>query len=308
MKNSGASTLKLLAAFATVYLVWGSTYLAIKIAIATLPPFMMASLRYFAAALIIAPWIPKKDYLDLRFIHWKSALTVGGLLFLGGNGGVVWAQQTVPSGIAALVVATVPIWTVLLEWKWTKRTVPTPKVIIGILLGFLGLVFLLNPAKHSGQQIPVMGILVLMLASLSWAVGSIKARVVKLPGNPQLTNALEMLAGGVLLGFVSLIHGDWQQVRWERISVASLAAVGYLVFFGAIIGFTAYKYMLKHTSPTVSATYAYVNPVIAIFLGWIFAGEALSLWTAAGALLTLSGVFLITISSGSRMPLSTGDS
>ena len=300
MTKHNSGKLKLVIAFTTLYLVWGSTYLAIRIALETLPPFLMAGLRYVIASASLALFVPKKGWEKVTATHWKSAFIVGGFLFLGGNGGVVWSEQYVPSGITALIVATVPIWTVILEWRWMRKKRPDTLTLSGIILGFLGLWFLVSPSLTHHAPIPLIGIVVLLCASLSWAIGSIMTRRVKLPSSWVLASAMEMAAGGVWLFFLSFVSHDWQKIHSSIISFRSVAAVIYLVIFGALIGFTAYKYVLKNTSPTLSATYAYVNPVIAIFLGSAFAGEPLTMRVIFGAFIILAGVFLITISKFSK--------
>lgn len=294
------SKIKLILAFLTIYLVWGSTYFAIRIAIKTLPPFLMASSRYLLAALILSFFASRKEKGKIDISHWRSAFIVGGLLFLGGNGGVVWSQQFVPSSIAALVIATIPLWTVLIEWKRNPSKKMDWKIFLGLFFGFLGLWLLLEDQTKGQNHFQVKGILVLILAALSWAIGSIYARQALLPSSPILTNAMEMFAGGIWLAAVSLLTGDWKHLHLEKVSISSILAVGYLVIFGALIGFTAYKYILKHTTPTLAATYAYVNPVVAIFLGWFFAGETFNFKMLIGAGIILAGVFLITISKTSK--------
>lgn len=286
-------TLKLIFAFAAVYILWGSTYLAIRIAIETLPPFFMAGTRFLIAGALLYLLVPAHERVVPSSIHWKSALTVGALLLLGGNGAVVWAQQKVPSGITALIIATVPLWTVLLEWLWLRKPAPSRLVFSGVLLGFGGLWLLIRPdAEYAG--IPLAGGLILLGAALSWSIGSILARTVpQVPSAFQATS-MEMLSGGSLLLVAGCLSGEVFQLGDHTFSVRSLLALAYLILFGALLGFTAYKYILKNTSPLLSSTYAYVNPVIAVFLGWAFAGEPLGHSTLTGAGFIVSAVFLIT--------------
>jgi len=293
------SRFKIIAAFAAVYILWGSTYLAIRIAIETLPPFFMAGTRFLCAGTLLYLLVPSKERVTPSQTHWKSALTIGALLLLGGNGAVVWAQQKVPSGITALIIATVPLWTVLLEWLWLRKPAPSQLVLAGVLLGFGGLWLLIRPdAEHAG--IPLTGGLVLLGAALSWSIGSILARKVpQVPSAFQATS-MEMLSGGALLLLAGFVTGETSELGHSVFSARSLLALAYLILFGALLGFTAYKYILKNTSPLLSSTYAYVNPVIAVFLGWAFAGEPLGHGTVAGAACIIAAVFMITFFSAQK--------
>jgi len=291
--------LKIITAFAAVYILWGSTYLAIRVAIETLPPFFMAGTRFLCAGTLLYLLVPVSERVTPSRIQWKSALTIGALLLLGGNGAVCWAQQKVPSGVTALIIATVPLWTVLLEWLWLRRPAPSWLVLTGVLLGFGGLWLLIRPdAEQAG--IPLTGGLVLLGAALSWSIGSILARKVpQVPSAFQATS-MEMLAGGALLLLAGCLSGEVSELEHSVFSTRSLAALAYLIFFGALLGFTAYKYILKNTSPVLSSTYAYVNPVIAVFLGWAFAGEPLGQSTVAGAVCIIAAVFMITLFSSQK--------
>jgi drug/metabolite transporter (DMT)-like permease len=287
---------RLIFAFGLVYVVWGSTYLAIRIAIETLPSFLMAGTRFTVAGLILFAFARRNEKVKIQAVHWRSAFIVGALLLAGGNGGVVWAEHWVPSGITALIIATVPLWTVFLEIVWNKNNKIDFRTLSGIFLGFAGLWYLIRPAENA-SNIYLPGALVLLTAALSWSIGSIYARRAPLPKTDLLPTAMEMIGGGSILLMLGTFSGEWLQVRPEAFSLRSVMALLFLIVFGALVGFTAYKYILKHTSPTLSATYAYVNPVIAVFLGWFVLGEPLSPRLFTGAAIILAGVFLITIGS-----------
>lgn len=289
-----SSQFKIALAFAIVYVVWGSTYIAILFAIETMPPFLMAGVRFLTAGSILYAFAFWKNKTRPSLKHWKSACVIGALLLVGGNGAVVWAEKLVPSGITALIVATVPLWTVLLEWLWLKKGKPRPLVFCGIILGAFGLWVLVNP-RTNGVSLNLTGTAVLLLAAFSWAVGSIQSRRANLPKSGFMATGMEMICGGGLLMLLASMTGEWQRLNLYAVSAKSALALGYLIIFGALIGFSAYKYMLKHTSPTLSSTYAYVNPLIAVFLGWLLAGESLTLRVAAGSLIIAGAVFLITI-------------
>ncbi|MGH7596988.1 MAG: drug/metabolite exporter YedA [bacterium] len=282
-------------AFAAIYLIWGSTYLAIRFAVETFPPFLMASMRFLVAGAILYPWARLRGASQPARSHWLAATVVGGLLLLGGNGGVVWAAQLVPSGLTALLIGTVPLWMALLDWLRRGGTKPSNGVMVGLLLGLFGIALLVGPGKLAGgRQVDLVGAAVLILASLSWAAGSLYSRRAQLPASPLLATAMEMLAGGALLLIASLLVGEWTRFDSSALSLRSWLSLGYLIFFGALVGFTAYIWLLRVSTPAHVSTYAYVNPVVAIFLGWTFAGEPLTARTLLAAAVIVAAVVIIT--------------
>lgn len=288
---------QLVLAFAAVYIIWGSTYLAIRFAIATIPPLLMAGVRFLISGLILYVWSRVRGASKPERVHWRSATIVGGLLLLGGNGGVVWAEQRVPSGLTALVVAIVPVWIALMEWLRPGGRRPSWKVTAGLGLGTLGLVLLASPGDAAlGARIDLVGAAVLVFATLCWATGSIKAKHSPLPASPLLGTGMEMIMGGVLLILGGVVLGEVGDVHLAAISAKSAVAMAYLILFGSLMGFTAYIWLLRVSSPTRAATYAYVNPVVAVFLGWALAGEAITLRTILAAAVIVGGVVLITTS------------
>jgi len=289
---------RMTAAFAAVYLVWGSTYLAIRFTIETLPPFLSAGLRFLSAGLLLYAFARfKNGETAPQKKHWGPAFITGGLLLLGGNGCVVWAERYVPSGLAALFIAIVPLWMVLLEWWWHKTKKPGTGVFIGIGTGFLGVWLLMAPdLLHLGpHHIHVGGALLLLLASLSWSVGSVYSRKADLPGSPFLSTAMQMVAGGVLLLLMGVIQGEYAHFHIADFSAKSVGALVYLAIFGSLLAFTAYLWLLKNVGIARTSTYAFVNPVVAIFLGWALAGEKLDAQTAIAALFVLVAVIVITV-------------
>jgi drug/metabolite transporter (DMT)-like permease len=291
-----ASVLKVALAMGAVYVIWGSTYLAIRFAIETIPPFLMAGTRYLTAGVLLYGWARLRGAPRPSLVHWRSAAVIGAFLLLVGNGGVVWAEQRVDSGLAALMISTEPIWIVLLVWLRTGRQRPNPKVVAGLLLGFTGLVMLVRPTG-SGSIDPV-GATALVLASLCWAWGSLYGQRASLPASPLLTTGMQMLAGGGLLLGASALTGEPGRFALAEVSARSVLALAYLVVFGAIVAFTAYVWLLRVAPPVLVSTYAYVNPVVAVLLGWAFAGEPLTKGTAIAAAVILAGVALITTSQG----------
>jgi drug/metabolite transporter (DMT)-like permease len=296
----------ILGAFATVYVVWGSTYLAIRYAIATIPTFLMAGARFLIAGavlLAIARWRatrrPGATRSPLTASELRATAIIGVLLLFGGNGAVVWAEQRVPSGVAALLVATVPVWMVVLDWLRPHGVRPTIGVAAGLVLGLGGLLVLAGPSALVGSGVgagavdPV-GAVVLTLGALSWAAGSIYSRFVTLPKDALVATGLEMLFGGAVQLVVGLLAGQWASFDAAAVTAVSWGAFLYLVTFGSLIGFTAYTWLLNHASPARVATYAYVNPVVAVLLGWAVAGEALTARMFLAAAVIIAGVVLIT--------------
>nr|MBN1228446.1 drug/metabolite exporter YedA [Anaerolineae bacterium] len=287
---------RLILAFAAVYLIWGSTYLAIRIAIETLPPFLMAGTRFILAGGILYIWQRLRGTVRPTRLNWRSAAIIGGLMLLGGNGGVTWAEQTVPSGLAALMIATVPLWMVLIDWLRPGGVRPGRSVFAGLALGFAGMVILMGSGDLTGERgVSLVGGVVLVLASLSWSLGSLYSRSAVLPASPLMATAIEMLAGGMLLILLGTFSGEWAGLEVAGFSAHSLIALAYLVIVGAMIGFNAYIYLLRHTTPARAATYAYVNPVVAVFLGWAIGNEPLTLRMLIAAAVIIAGVIITTM-------------
>ncbi|GAB4475041.1 MAG: drug/metabolite exporter YedA [Anaerolineae bacterium] len=286
--------LKVLAAFAAIYLIWGSTYLAIRFAIDTIPPFLMAGWRFLIAGGLLYGWLRIRGVPPPQRIHWRSGVIIGGLMLLGGNGGVTWAEQHVPSGLAALLIATVPLWMVLLEWVRPSGRRPALAVLIGVAVGLAGVVLLIDPANLGGSRVDPLGAGVLVLAALSWSIGSLYSREAPLPEPQMMSTALEMLGGGALLVLLGTASGEWARLDLAGISTRSALAMAYLVVFGSLIGFSAYIWLLKVSTPARASTYAYVNPVVAVLLGWLLGGEPISGLMLLAAAIIIGAVVLIT--------------
>ena len=301
MGDASVSRSRVIAAFAAVYIIWGSTYLAILFAIETLPPFLMAGSRFLVSGALLYGVARARGAERPERRNWAATAVIGALLLLGGNGGVVWAEQRVPSGLAALLVATVPVWMVTLEWLRGGLR-PTRGVVAGLMLGMAGLTLLIGPGEFAGGRgADTLGAIVLVAASLSWATGSIYSRSAPLPKSPILTTGMEMLAGGVLLTLLGLATGELGRLDLAAASTKSWLALLYLVLFGSLVGFTAYIWLLKVSTPAKVSTYAYVNPVVAVLLGWLFANEPLTLRTLLAAAVIIAGVALITLTKKSAV-------
>jgi drug/metabolite transporter (DMT)-like permease len=297
--NPNRSLFLLIAAFAAIYIFWGSTYLAIKYAIETLPPFLMAGARFVFAGSILLIWARfSADYERPTATHWKTSLIVGTLLLLGGNGGVVFAEHYISSSLAALLVATEPFWIVLLSWLWLGRTRPNLKAVSGLALGFFGVWLLISgqtaSSANSDNSMQIFGAIAVIAAAMCWATGSIYGLRAPVPKSAILTSGMQMFSGGLVLLLVSLIFGEWTSFSIAEVSSNSWFGLIYLIIFGSLIGFTAYSWLLKNAQPAMVATYAYVNPVIAVLLGWLIAGESFTGQMLIGAGVIVGSVILIT--------------
>jgi len=297
--NPNRSLVVLVAAFAAVYIFWGSTYLAIKYAIETLPPFLMAGMRFtIAGAILFAIARFSKDYETPKAAHWKTSFIVGTLLLLFGNGGVVFAEKYISSSLAALLVATEPFWVVLLSWLWLGKARPNLKVVGGLILGFIGVYLLIGgqPVQDANADgsMQLFAAIAIVLSAMCWATGSIYGLRSPVPKSAILTAGMQMLAGGLVLLVVSLVSGEMFRFDIAQVSNNSIFGLIYLIIFGSLIGYTAYSWLLKNAQPAMVATYAYVNPVIAVFLGWLIASESFTSQMLVGAGIIVGSVVLIT--------------
>jgi len=284
-----------------VYVVWGSTYLAIKIAVESMPPLLMAGVRFLIAGGILFAW--RKVALGraappLTAVHWRSAAIIGAGLMLGGNGGIAVAERTIPSGIAALVVATVPLWIALLDRVWFKHALPLQR-IAGIAIGFGAVALLVG--RPDVAALNIFGAATAVCAAVAWAAGSLYARGAKLPDDPSTAIGMEMLAGGVLLVIAGLARGEFGDPVLLHPTAGSWWAFWYLVVFGALVGFSAYLWLLRVAPITRVSTYAYVNPVVAVALGWLILREPVGPHTiAAGAAILIAVALIIWEPSAKR--------
>ena len=287
-----ASGLSIALGLACIYLVWGSTYLGMRVAIETLPPFLMGGVRFLLGGAVLLVWARAAGVPRPTARQWANAAVAGLFLFLGGNGGVAWAMDTekVPSGLAALTVATTPAWMVVLDWAWGGRR-PRAVVGLGILVGLAGVGVLAGGGADAGG-VSVAGAVALTAASASWAVGSVFARHADLPRSPGLTTAMEMMTGGVGLAAAGAALGE--HARFDPAGVSPASAVAFvLLVAAAVLALSVYTWLLGVADPGLIGTYAFVNPVVAVLLGWAVAGEKLSGRVGAAAALVVLGVALI---------------
>ena len=283
--------LPLLLAFAGIYFVWGSTFLAIRFAVQTLPPLLMMGTRHLVAGILLFAWLRARrtPLPDPRL--WRPALFSGAFCFLGCHGLLAWAERTVPSGLAALLSATLPIWMILLARALGQGSELTPKVLGGIALGFAG-VAVLVPFHADGVPWTSLAIVV---CEVFWAIGAIFSRGVKGVVPPVTFAAMQMVCGGVLLWVVGLCFGEVSQLHAASFTTRSVLSLGYLIVFGSLLTFTAYVWLLQVCSPAVVSTHSYINPVVAIFCGWALGGEALTSRTLIGTGIVLASVALVSV-------------
>ena len=305
MKSPAKSAI--IAAFAAIYIIWGSTYLGILFAIESIPPLLMAGSRYLLAGLIMYGIARMQGAPRSGWLHWRTAAIIGAALLLGGNGGVTISEQYVPSGLAAVIVATVPIYMALLGWITKSAPRPTPLIWLGLAGGFGGVALLLAPntdAQALAYPNARFGMLILLCSSFLWSAGSIYSRRAQNAPSPFLAAGQQMICGGGLMLLMGMLIGELPRFDWQRVTWLSIGAWVYLVLIGAIVGFTAYIWLLRHCDPAKVATYAYVNPIVAVMLGTAFAGETLTFRTVIAATLIIGSVALV-ISTGRGKPKPT---
>ncbi|MBL8857500.1 MAG: EamA family transporter [Planctomycetes bacterium] len=289
--SAATSRVHLIAAFAAVYVLWGSTYVAIKFAVETLPPFVMAGARFTAAGLILLAWTHWRGAPAATWRQWKNAAVGGAFLIMISNGLVCWSEKRVDSSLAALMVATVPLWMMTLDWLRPGGKRPRPLTGLGVLAGLVGVAILVWP-ETGAVRIDPLGILALIVATLAWSIGSLFTRTADMGGSMLKGAAMQMLCGGVLQFAVGGLRGEWNEFDALHVTLKSVLSLVWLLVAGSLVGFTAYMWLLRHTSTTRAATYAYVNPIVALILGAFLAQEELTPRRLIGACVVVGGVVL----------------
>lgn len=294
--------LAILAAFAAVYVIWGSTYLAIRYAVEAMPPFLMASARWIVAGVILYAWRRAAGDPEPTRRNWLAASVVGVALILGGNGLVSWAEIWVPSSLAALIIAIAPLWFALLVWR-RDGAAPAPRVWAGILLGLAGVAVLFGPAVSEslgGSPALLVGSLAIIGATISWAMGSVYSKKAALPKSVLLGASMQMIAGSVALAIVGAATGELQAVDVGAIGARAWVSLGFLTVFGSIVAYSAYVWLLREVRAELVSTYAFVNPIVAVILGVAFAGEPFGLGTLVASALIVVGVALVVTAGAKR--------
>ena len=294
--NTHRRTWKALLAFVTICLVWGSTFLAIRIGVREVPPFLLAALRFLIAGLVLYGWMILRGERSPGGRQWTSAFLLAILIFVMDYGLLFWAEQRVPSGIAAVMMATIPLFTALSEIIFLGTQRLTPRLVLALLIGIGGVAVLMSHSLNLGTApIDTTGALVLIVASISWSLASVLTRKLTLPSSKVMSSGIQMLVGGILLALSAAARGEFHNFHPWTASPGAWLALAYLTVVGSIIAFTVYLWLLHHESPTRVGTYAYVNPVVAVLIGYFLGGEALGLRTILGTALVLISVVVITM-------------
>lgn len=290
-----ASLPALVAAFATIYLVWGSTYLGIRFAVQTLPPLLMSGMRAVIAGSILYAFRRWNGDRRPTPAHWRESTIIGALLLLVGNGTVAWCEKDVPSATVALLIGTTPLWLVLVDWRFYRGQKPGVSIYIGIVLGILGVVLLAGEKQNHRQIISTASIFALLIATGSWAIGSLRSRHHPQHESMLMNSALQMISGGVLLILAGMALGEIGALDWDQISSRSAWAFVYLTLIGSLIGFSTYVWLVKNATPAAVSTYAYVNPMVAVGLGWWLGDEQIGPNTAMAMAVIIGGVVIISL-------------
>lgn len=293
----------LILAFAAIYVIWGSTYLAIRVAVETMPPFLMAGTRFLIAGGLLFSFLKLRGAPRPTLHQWRANAIIGTFLLLGGNGAVVWAEQFVPSGITALLIGVGPLFIVLTEWAWPGGTRPSLTTLAALLLGFAGVAWLAAPWEGAGRGgINPAGVAAILAGCVSWAIGSIYTRHAKHGAEPFLASALQMIGGGASLMVTAVFHGDFAALKLAAIAPAAWRAFAYLIAVGSLVGFSTFVWLMRHSTPARVATYAYVNPVVAVFLGWLLLHEPINPRTLTAAVIIVAAVVIITLEKTRTLP------
>ena len=294
--NTAPSRTALILAFTAIYLIWGSTYLGIRVAIETMPPFLMAAARFLIAGTVLFVFLKLRGAAWPTAHQWRVNAIIGTLLLLGGNGAVVWAEQYVPSGLTALLIGVSPLFIVLTEWAWPGGTRPRSVTIAALLLGFVGVTWLAAPWEtpaHGGLHLG--GVAAILLGCVSWSLGLIYSRRAQHGADSFVASALQMLGGGGALLLAAISHGDFAALQLSTITPRAWAAFCYLIVMGSLVGFSTFVWLMKHSTPARVSTYAYVNPVVAVFLGWLFLAEPIGPRTLVASAIIITAVAIITV-------------
>lgn len=287
-------TLKTLLAFGAIYIIWGSTFLATRYAIESIPPLMMISIRSITAGVILYALSGFKGKEQIKRQHILPLISLGAMFFLIGHGLLAWSQQYVPSGMAAVIVSAEPLWIVGIEWFFLKDIKVKFGGMIGLLLGFGGIVYLiLSTTNSQTSDNDFIASALIVVATLAWGAGAVYSRVANVPKSPVLSSGLELIFGGVLVLITSFIMGEPSQFHPDQVTLNSLLGLLYLIIFGSVIAFSAYVWLLGHTSATKVSTHTYINPIIAVFLGWLIANEQITIDLIIATVIIIVSVYLV---------------
>lgn len=281
-------------AFAAIYIIWGSTYLGIRVAVESMPPFAMAAVRFFIAGGLMLAALRLRGYAMPTRKQWRDSAIIGTCLLLGGNGLVAWAELLIPSGIAALIIGVQPLFMVTTEWAWPGGQRPAPAVFVGMALGLVGLGLLSSQQDHGTSTVHLAGVAAILVACGSWAFGSIFSRHAKPAPPPLVGAAAQMLCGSVSLAIAAGFRGEFSNLHLSSIHARSWWALAYLIAIGSWVGYSTFVWLMKHSTPARVSTYAYVNPIVAVFLGWLILDEPLTPRTLLSAAIIVAAVVIVT--------------
>jgi len=297
MTPAKTKKLTIIIAFLCVYIFWGGTYLGMKIALNSFPPFLMAAIRHTTAGLIMLSIGLYKKEVRPTTLQIRNAAIVGLLLLVGGNGLVAWSEQRLPSSVASLIISSVPFWVMSLNWLGGDKQKPSRIELFSLILGFIGILLMVFQGQvDSNKAIDGLGIFVLLVAAFMWSLGSLYSRHSHMPKSSIFSTSTQMLAGGLSLFVLSTFLAEPTQFDISRVLPSAWFAMFYLIFFGSVIGYTAYIWLMKNVAPSLASTYAFINPVVAVFLGWTLAGEILSSQTLLAAVVIIMAVVILTLS------------
>jgi drug/metabolite transporter (DMT)-like permease len=288
---------KILIAFACTYFIWGSTYLAIKIGLETMPPFLMAGIRNLAAGIVLYSFERVRGHKNPTGKQLLNGIIIGFFMLLIGNGFLTFAELRVPSGLTALLVSSSPMWFLLFEWLKPHGEKPKPWVISGVILGFGGIALLIAPDKYSSTNVDLLGAGILIFSSISWVIGSLISKEADIPKSPFMTTSLQMMAGGLFMLCTSFIMGEYHGLNILNFSLRSILAMTYLAIFGSLIAFSAYIWLLRILPPALVSTSSFVNPAVAVFIGWALGGEEITVKIILATLIIILAVIIITINN-----------
>jgi drug/metabolite transporter (DMT)-like permease len=289
-RNARNESIKVALAFAAIYLVWGSTYLAIRYAVETIPPLVTAGIRHTIAGGVLLAWACLRGYRPRRE-HWIAGAILGALFFLIGHGTLHWAEQHVASGLAALLIATEPMFILVLAWAAGQQRISRISAL-GLAVGIVG-VAILTGVELSTKDASLLGLLAVLTGSLAWSAGVVISPKLKLPSDALARTAVPLVCGAGMLLTTAALTGEFRALHWSHVSLKSILGLGYLITFGSIVAFTAYTWLLQRCPPAVVATHTYANPVVAVLLGWLFASEALTARVGLASIAILGAIMLI---------------
>ena len=296
MTNSSRKT-KILIAFFCTYVIWGSTYLAIKFGLETMPPFFMAGIRNLLAGGVLYAFERTRGQKSPTKKQLFNGCIIGFLMLLIGNGFLTYAELRVPSGLTALLVSSSPLWFLIFEWIRPNGKKPKPTLIIGIILGFLGIALLITPDQSSSSNVDILGAGILFLSSIAWVIGSLISRQMDIPDSPFITTSIQMMTGGIMMLFTALLMGEFSGLNIFAFSLKSILSMFYLAVFGSLISFSAYIWLMRVLSPALVSTNSFVNPAIAVFIGWALGGEEITLKIIIATIIIVFAVIIITINN-----------